>query len=154
MVGRSKVEYKINNRERKDQMVEFNGLGMGLGNLSRLSKAKTRSISAENFDGAKGKGGMATEGTGANAGRDLGRGWKISPSIMIEANQSYTIAEIDGPGVIQHIWMTCFPAHWRTLILRMYWDGEENPSIEVPFGDFFSVTDGMKDVMLIQYQLL
>ncbi len=137
MVGRSKVEYKINNRERKDQMVEFNGLGMGLGNLSRLSKAKTRSISAENFDGAKGKGGMATEGTGANAGRDLGRGWKISPSIMIEANQSYTIAEIDGPGVIQHIWMTCFPAHWRTLILRMYWDGEENPSIEVPFGDFF-----------------
>ena len=45
----------------------FNGLGMNLGNLSRLSRAKTRSISAENFNGEKGKGGMATEGTGANA---------------------------------------------------------------------------------------
>lgn len=118
-------------------MSEFNGLGMGLGNLSRLSKAKTRSISAENFDGAKGKGGMATEGTGAGPARELGQGWKVSPSIDIKAKSSYTIAEIEGPGVIQHIWMTCFPAHWRTLIVRMYWDDEENPSVEVPFGDFF-----------------
>ena len=43
----------------------FNGLGMGMGNLSRLSHAKTRSISAENMTGEKGKGGMATKGTGA-----------------------------------------------------------------------------------------
>ena len=64
-------------------MGEFNGLGMGLGNLSRLSEAQTRSISAENFDGEKGKGGMATEGTGRDAARDLGRGWKVSPSIKI-----------------------------------------------------------------------
>ncbi len=42
----------------------FNGLGMHLGNLSRLSNAETRSISAENFDGSKGGGGKATEGTG------------------------------------------------------------------------------------------
>jgi hypothetical protein len=49
----------------------FNGLGMGLGNLSRLSNAKSRSISAENFSGEKGKGGMATEGTGKNWARDL-----------------------------------------------------------------------------------
>ena len=62
----------------------FNGLGMGLGNLSRLSNAKTHSISAENFTGAKGLGGMATEGTGREAARDLGQGWKISPSIVIE----------------------------------------------------------------------
>ncbi|TMB78526.1 MAG: hypothetical protein E6J48_12310 [Chloroflexi bacterium] len=55
----------------------FNGLGMGLGNLSRLSHAKSRSISAENFSGEKGKGGMATEGTGKNCARDLGQGWKI-----------------------------------------------------------------------------
>ena len=41
----------------------FNGLGMSLGNLSILSSAKTRSICAENFDGSKGKGGMAIEGT-------------------------------------------------------------------------------------------
>ena len=59
----------------------FNGLGMGLATLSRLSNAQTRSISAENFTGAKGQGGMATEGTGADAGRELGQGWKLSPSI-------------------------------------------------------------------------
>ena len=50
----------------------FNGLNMHLGNLSRLSKAATRSISAENFTGEAGKGGMATTGEGANAARELG----------------------------------------------------------------------------------
>ncbi len=54
---------------------DFNGLGMSLGNLSRLSKAQTRSISAENFTGEKGGGGRATEGTGAIAARELGQGW-------------------------------------------------------------------------------
>lgn len=55
----------------------FNGLGMNLGNLARLSNAKTRSISAENFTGEKGRGGMATEGTGAKSAGELGQGWKI-----------------------------------------------------------------------------
>ena len=55
------------------------GLGMNLGNLAYLAKAQTRSISPENFTGEKGKGGMAIEGTGAKAARDLGRGWKICP---------------------------------------------------------------------------
>ncbi len=64
-------------------MSAFNGLGMGLGHLSRLSPAQTRSISAENVHGEKGRGGMATEGTGAHAAHDLGPGWKISPSIAI-----------------------------------------------------------------------
>ena len=41
---------------------QFDGLGMNMGNLSRLSSAKTRSISPENFTGEKGKGGMATDG--------------------------------------------------------------------------------------------
>jgi hypothetical protein len=110
---------------------------MGLGNLSLVSRAKTRSISAENMTGEKGKGGMATEGTGAECARDLGLGWKVSPSVRIEANSTFTIAEIEGPGVVQHIWMTCHPDHWRTLIFRAYWDEETNPSIEVPYGDFF-----------------
>ena len=61
-------------------MIAFNGLGLHLGNLSRLSKAKSRSISPENFDGSAGGGGRATEGTGAQCARDLGPGWKISPS--------------------------------------------------------------------------
>lgn len=118
-------------------MEPFNGLNMGLGNLFRMSSAQTRSISAENVTGAKGKGGMATQGTGANAGRDLGQGWKISPSVEIKPGEVFTAAEIDGPGAIQHIWLTCFPDSWRHMILRFYWDDEPEPSIEVPVGDFF-----------------
>ncbi|HEY0827985.1 MAG TPA: glycoside hydrolase family 172 protein [Bacilli bacterium] len=118
-------------------MEMFNGLGMGLGNLSRLSSAKTRSISPENFTGEKGKGGMATEGTGAICARDLGQGWKISPSVNIEKHTTFMIADIQESGAVQHIWLTCHPNAWRTLILRVYWDGEEHPSIEVPVGDFF-----------------
>jgi hypothetical protein len=115
----------------------FNGLGMGLGNISKLSNAVTRSISAENFKGEKGCGGMALEGTGANGARDLGRGWKVSPSICIKGGETFTLADIDSSGIIQHIWMTCHPNSWRYMILRMYWDDEPNPSVEVPVGDFF-----------------
>jgi hypothetical protein len=119
-----------------EQKSSFNGLNLSLGNLSRLSRAKTRSISPENFNGEKGRGGMATEGTGAKAARDLGQGWKISPSVQITPKQIFTVAEIQGPGAIQHIWMTP-TGHWRFSILRVYWDGESEPSVEVPVGDFF-----------------
>jgi len=54
----------------------FNGLGVGLDNLYRLSKAKTRSISSENPTGEKGKGGMDKEGVASNAARDLGKAGK------------------------------------------------------------------------------
>jgi hypothetical protein len=118
-------------------MTEFNGLNLHLGNLSLLSKAQSRSISAENFNGAKGAGGMATEGTGAEPGRDLGLGWKISPSIHLAPSETVTLAEIDGPGAIQQIWLTLHPQHWRKVILRFYWDNEATPSVEVPIGDFF-----------------
>ena len=67
--------------------MNFNGMGIHLGNLSRLSNAITRSISAENPTGEKGQGGKATEGTGAASARELGQGWKISPSINIAGNQ-------------------------------------------------------------------
>lgn len=119
-------------------MSDFNGLSMNMGNLSRLSKAKSRSISAENFSGAKGEGGKATEGTGAKYARELGQGWKISPSISIEPESTFTLADIQEAGAILHIWMTTFPANWRKLILRAYWDGEIRPSIETPYGDFFA----------------
>ncbi len=118
-------------------MRTFNGLDMGLGNLAYLSEAETRSISAENFNGAKGEGGKATDGTGAQAARDLGQGWKVSPSIHIAPESTVTLAEIEGPGSIQHIWLTVHPHVWRDLILRFYWDDEETPSVEVPVGDFF-----------------
>lgn len=118
-------------------MYTFNGIGMSLGNLPTLSASKTRSISAENFSGEKGKAGMATEGTGKQCARDLGQGWKVSPSVEIRGNTDFTMAQIEDPGAIQHIWLTTAPNKWRSLILRMYWDEEVHPSVEVPVGDFF-----------------
>jgi len=115
----------------------FSGLGMSLGNLARLSNAETRSISAENFTGEKGQGGMATEGTGAVCARELGQGWKVSPSINIPGHSQVVLADIHGQGAIQQIWLTCHPDFWRRLVLRMVWDDETTPSVEVPVGDFF-----------------
>ncbi|HNU52772.1 MAG TPA: DUF2961 domain-containing protein [Verrucomicrobiota bacterium] len=117
----------------------FNGLEVHLGNLFRLSPAKTRSISPENFTGEQGKGGMSKDGPALHAARDLGQGWKVSPYVKIKAQSTFTMAEIEGPGAIQHIWLTPAPLdRTRWFILRFYWDGEEQPSIEVPMGDFFA----------------
>lgn len=118
-------------------MSQFNGLGLHLGNLSLLSSAQSRSLSPENFTGAKGNGGRATEGTGSSASRDLGQGWKVSPSIVIKAGEVREIGLIDGPGAIQQIWMTP-TGNWRFTILRIYWDDQEQPSVECPVGDFFA----------------
>ena len=118
-------------------MAGFNGLGMHLGNLSRLSNAVTRSISPENFAGEKGKGGMATEGTGAGAARGLGQGWKVSPSVRIGPGETFELADIEDSGAIQQIWMTP-TGHWRFSILRIYWDGSDTPAVECPVGDFFA----------------
>jgi hypothetical protein len=123
---------------------KFNGLDMNMGNLYRTSDAKTRSISPENFTGEKGKGGMANPAdkdkpnvaTASDAARDLGQGWKINPSVDIQPGQTFTLAEMEGPGAIQHIWMTP-TGNWRFSILRIYWDDEKEPSVECPVGDFF-----------------
>jgi hypothetical protein len=122
------------------QSGSFNGLGVGLDNLYRLSKAKTRSISPENPTGEKGKGGMSEIGVGSasNAARDLGQGWKVNPYVVVEAGKTHTLAEITGPGAVQHIWLTPTGV-WRYSILRMYWDDEKEPSVEVPLGDFFGM---------------
>ena len=104
----------------------FNGLDVNLGNLYKTSAAKTRSISPENFTGEKGKGGMATQGTGSFASRDLGQKWKVSPSVSIKKGTTFTVAEINGSGAIQHIWMTP-TGNWRFSILRFYWDDETTP---------------------------
>jgi hypothetical protein len=125
---------------------KFNGLEMNMGNLYRLSDAKTRSISPENFSGEKGRGGMAdpadkdkpNTANASNAARDLGKGWKVNPFVRIKAGETFTMAEIDGPGAIQHIWMTP-TGNWRFSILRIYWDDETEPSVECPVGDFFGM---------------
>ena len=108
-----------------------------LNNLYRTSDAKSFSISPENLTGEKGKGGMAVNGTAAKAARDLGQGWKQNPFIVIKPGETFTLAEITGPGAIQHIWMTP-TGNWRSSILRMYWDDEPQASVEVPVGDFFA----------------
>jgi hypothetical protein len=128
------------------QNERFNGLNMNMGNLYRLSNAETRSISPENFTGEKGKGGMAIPDPDAPrntanaslAAQDLGQGWKVNPFIIIKPGETITLAEIDGSGAIQHIWMTP-TGNWRFSILRIYWDDEETPSVEVPVGDFFGM---------------
>ena len=107
-------------------------------NLSQLQNFESRSISAENFSGEKGMGGTAEHGTGEAAARDLGKGWKISPSVEIKPNEVFELANISGEGMIKHIWITDSCPISRRLIIRMYWDGSEIPSVEVPLGDFFA----------------
>jgi hypothetical protein len=124
----------------------------GLFGIAHLSDSQTRSISAENVYGEKGRGGMAPltkepqpevarigqqwNGPFACA-RDLGRGWKVRPFISLPPNSTTTIMDVEGPAVIQHIWMTMERSRYRDVILRIYWDGEEQPSVETPIGDFF-----------------
>ncbi len=117
-------------------MSTFNGLGMNMGSLSRLSNAETRSISPENFTGEKGKGGMAIDGPATEKAAGLGQGWKISPYVVIEPGETFEMADISGSGAIQQIWMTP-SGTWRWNILRIYWDDQEIPSVECPVGDFF-----------------
>jgi hypothetical protein len=112
-------------------------MSFNLGSLAALRDVTTRSISPENFSGAKGGGGRATEGTGASCAVDLGQGWKVSPSVDIAGKTTFPMASIDEPGKITHIWLTTHRDNWRTLVLRAYWDGEETPAVEVPLGDFF-----------------
>ncbi len=104
--------------------------------LSTLSTARTRSISPENLTGEAGGGGRAVDGMGARHALHLGQKWKISPSIAIAAGETLTLADIQGEGVIQQIWMT-LTNDARHEILRFYWDDAETPAIEAPAGDFF-----------------
>ena len=115
-------------------MLEYMG---GLGSLPLAKKCQSRSINAENPHGEK--------GAGCKTAGPLGEGRKGCASYRdFKPGTTITLAEIEGPGIINHIWMTVRPktsdAHryvLRNLILRMYWDGEETPSVEVPLGDFF-----------------
>lgn len=117
----------------------FNGLINGMQDLVMLSDAKSRSVSPENFSGQPGKGGMCElkDGNAKIAARDLGKGWKVNPYIIIPSGEVFEIANIEGPGCIQHIWMTP-TGKWRNVIIRFYWDGSDTPSVECPVGDFFA----------------
>lgn len=104
--------------------------------MAAIRPVKSRSINWENRNGEK--------GAGCKAASALGPSRKGSPCIgRIEAGETVSLMDIDGCGQITHIWCTVTdetPAGkfvLRDLVLRMYWDGEEAPSVEVPLGDFF-----------------
>jgi hypothetical protein len=120
--------------------------------LWKLKNMRTRSVSPENPTGEKGGGAQAVEGTGASAARELGAGWKVSPSIELAAGRTETLADVVGPGVIQHIWLTTDVASVRQLVLRMYWDAEGDPSVEVPLGDFFC--NGWAELALVDSEVV
>jgi hypothetical protein len=116
----------------------------GLVGLPLLDNTQTRSISAENLTGEKGKGGMAIPdpselkpAASARAADSLGQGWKVKPFLRVNAGETVTLMDVNGPGTIQHIWMV--EGLSRANILRFYWDGEITPSVEVPAPDFFAV---------------
>ncbi|MHC5057849.1 MAG: hypothetical protein ACYTKD_24540 [Planctomycetota bacterium] len=106
-------------------MNPYGALGMGLGNLPLVSNAKFRSISAENPKGEKGGGARAELGSdqATGAARELGKGWKVRPCITLPGNSKTTLAEIEGPGCIQHIWITVDPKAYRACTIRIWWDG-------------------------------
>ncbi len=96
--------------------------------LSKRRDIRTFSVSPENFTGGKGEGGRAEKGTGSYPSRELGVGWKVSPSVDIESGETFTMADIAGSGAIKHIWVTDASPSGRKLILRIYWDGSDKPS--------------------------
>ena len=66
-------------------------------------------------------------------------------NVLLNPNESYQICDITGAGIIKHIWMTIASSdtkYLRKLVLRMWWDNESEPSVEVPIGDFFGVGHG------------
>lgn len=107
-----------------------------MSNVARITDAKSRSICAENPNGEVG-GGAKEVPQPHNAGSELGIGWKIKPCITVPSGSKAVLADIKGPGTIRHIWITVNEKAYRNCILRMWWDGEKTPSVEVPLGDFF-----------------
>ncbi|MCI8895114.1 MAG: DUF2961 domain-containing protein [Lachnospiraceae bacterium] len=118
--------------------------------IPQLRNSQTRLITAENVYGEKGRGGMAEPGKQQpeaerigqlylenGAPRELGRTFKVRPCITLDSQSVTTLMDVEGPAAITHIWITVDMRFYRDLILRMYWDGEETPSVEVPLGDFF-----------------
>jgi len=112
-------------------------------NIQRIKAEESRSISAENPSGKRNAGALEMP-EDTNHASDLGRSWKVRPCITLEPLTTTQIASIDGPGIIRHIWLTLTEKAYRKVILRMYWDEEALPSVEVPIGDFFSNHHGIR----------
>ena len=106
--------------------------------LTTKKNIRSFAVTAENPTGEKGKGGMLTEGIMSVQARELGIGWKISPGVNSYAHSTTVLADIKGMGAIRHIWITDNAFDAREMVLRIYFDGHDNPSVEAPLGDFFA----------------
>ena len=79
----------------------------------------------------------------------------IADAVPVEPGQTATVLDVQGAGVVTHIWFTIDspdPMHLKNLVLRAWWDGEASPSIEVPIGDFFGL--GLGEYFVYQSALL
>jgi hypothetical protein len=109
--------------------------GFGLNGLMTRSSFTSRTITAENPTGEKGNGARALPGENS-AARELGRGWKVRPSIDIKPGETAILADIRGSGILQSQWYTGYIG--RDFILRFYWEDQAHPSVECPLPDFFA----------------
>lgn len=106
--------------------------------LTTKKNIRTFSISPENPTGKKGMGAMAEEGSASYNARELGKGWKINPYIVLKGKTKAVLADVCGQGAIKHFWITdASEGTGRYLILRIYFDGQKNPAVCVPLSDFF-----------------
>jgi len=128
------------------------GKEIGMFNITRITQGKTRLFSPENVYGEKGKGAMADityapqpevarigqHWMGINpSARELGRTWKVRPFVHLPKQSVTTIMDTEGPGRITHMWLTVANRWFREIVVRIYWDEEETPSVECPLGDLF-----------------
>ena len=118
-----------------------------LSNLTKNIKGISRSLSSENKKGEKGQGALGLLGTGSQPARELGEGWKVSPSIHIKSNEKILLGEILGSGVINHIWCTCFDPFLRGSFIQIYFDNHKKPAVQAPLGDFFCQGLGVKGLV-------
>ncbi len=111
--------------------------------LYGMAGVTTRQINGENPTGEKGGGckwipdPTNPETPHSGAAVHLGKGWKVRPFRWAEAGETITLADIEGPGVISEVFLTTSAKNYSELVLRVYWDGEKDPSVECPAGAFF-----------------
>lgn len=91
--------------------------------LFELESRKSFAFSAENPTGTH---------AGGTKGKDCE---KLNPCLGIPGGESVTLCDVDGPGMITHLWFTGYIGH--SFILRIFWDGAEFPSVEAPLSAFF-----------------
>jgi hypothetical protein len=111
--------------------------------IFHLKSLQSRAASAENINAEVGSGGQSNHGR------------KGSPCIWpFRKGEKHVLLDAKGPGMVRHIWCTIPPGnieHMRNVIIRMYWDNQEQPSVEVPLGDFFGIAHGRQRNMNTEF---